>query len=170
MNRAFIPVTLLVTLLSACGSMPMTPAEYRQAAKSGSRLSMVETFEVNRPFAEVAGTLQKKSPECLSFRLGSTRKPMIGGSTTTHYYARTKQTVLVSAKRAELHFQVRYNNVVNKEPQDGRYVLVADAYPVGNGKTRVDIYRRTKAGLLAQAIRGWASGENLGCPDQTKIL
>lgn len=59
---------------------------------------------------------------------------------------------------------------VTKEPEGGYYLLVADAYPVDKTRTRVQIFHPSMGSdVLIQAIRGWASGENLGCPDMTKI-
>src|SRR3990172_8877542 len=127
MNRGFIPVVFFAALLSACAGVPMTTAEYRQAAKAGAAFSTSETFEVKRPFADVAQAFKKKAPECLSFKLGTTKKPVIGIGSSTHYYAVTRQTVRVSAQRVELYFQVKYENTLNQEPEGGSYHLVADA-------------------------------------------
>lgn len=170
MHRGLPVAVLSAALLAACAAVPMTPGEYRQVARSGGAFSTSESFEVNRPFAQVAETWKKKAPECLSFKLGTTKRPVIGVGSSTRYYALTRQTVRVSAQKAELYFQVKYENTVTPEPEGGSYHLIADAYPVGGNKTRVDIYRRTKVELLAQAIRGWASGNNLGCPDPTQML
>ena len=170
MNKAAFPVFVFTCVLSGCGSAPMTPDEYRTTAKAGGSFYVSESFEVRRPFAEVAQTFRKKAPECLSFSLGERMEPLIGFGSRTHVFATTKQTVLVSSSRAELLFQVKFENTASKEPEGGSYYLIADAYPVGKDSTKVDIYRRTRVEVLPQAIRGWASGENLGCPDQSKII
>ncbi|HLQ02986.1 MAG TPA: hypothetical protein VK143_11890 [Burkholderiales bacterium] len=170
MNRARGLSMLLVSLLWGCGSLPQTPAEHREAAKSGRTFFRSDSFEVKRPLAEVARTFQKKAPECLSFSMATTTRPNIGFGSTTNVWGKTKQTVLASANRAELHFQAKIKGQVGEEPEDGVYYMVADAYPVGKDRTRVDMYWITRVDLLAQAIRGWASGENLGCPDPTKLF
>ena len=85
-------------------------------------------------------------------------------------YGTTKQSVVVSASKAELYFQVKFENTLNKEPEGGSYYLIADAYPVARDRTKVDIYRRKRVEVLPQAIRAWASGDNQGCPDQSKII
>jgi hypothetical protein len=57
----------------------------------------------------------------------------------------------------------------SKPPPGGVYIFVADATPQGN-RTRIQIYGPSKGyDVLHRAVRGWASGENLGCPDMTKI-
>jgi hypothetical protein len=85
---------------------------------------------------------------------------------------RFKPTVLVSEKKVELHVQQHHEaGVLNvtKEPEGGYYLLVADAYPFGDGRTQIDMYRPSMGhGVLIQAIKGWATGENVGCPDMTK--
>lgn len=170
MNKSSVLAVLSASVLAGCGSAPMTPDEYRTTAKAGGSLYASESFEVRRPFADVAQTFRKKGPECLRFSLGERMEPLIGFGSKTHVFATTKQTVLVSSSRAELYFQVKFENTASKEPEGGSYYLIADAYPVGKDRTKVDIYRRTRVEVLPQAIRGWASGENLGCPDQSKII
>jgi len=164
MSRCTTLVVFLALLLSAC-AIPMTPNEFRKAAKAGEALSTFETFDVNRPVAEVGATFKAKASECLSYKIGSSH----GAGSKTHYYGVTTPTVKRSKDKVELYFQVKYDNTVGDIPKDGYYDLVADAYAHGK-KTRVDIYRRTKAGVLAEAIKGWASGENLGCPDPATYL
>ena len=83
-----------------------------------------------------------------------------------------KPTVLVTGKKAELHVQFHHDQgVINvsKEPAGGYYLLVADAQPVTHTKTRIDLYRPSMGhGVLIQAVKNWATGENVGCPDLTK--
>jgi hypothetical protein len=164
MNRSLSLAVFLLLLVSAC-AVPLTPNEYRTAAKAGNALSLFESFDVNRPVAEVAATFKVKASECLSYKMGSSR----GAGSKTHYYGVATPTVKKSKDKVELYFQVAYENEVGNVPEKGMYHLVADAYSRGK-KTRVDIYRRTNAGVLAEAIKGWASGENLGCPDPETYL
>ncbi len=168
MNRSVFIMVSLAVLVSAC-AVPQTPSEYRTAAKAGNALSTYESIDVNRPVADVAATFRAKAAECLSYRIGSTKKPVIGFGSSTHYYGVAKPTVKKSSSKVELYFQVSYENEVGKVPKDGMYHLVADAYPHGK-KTRVDIYRRNNAAVLGEAVKGWASGENLGCPDPATYL
>ena len=170
MTRRLFLILLLTTLLPACGGLPLTTGEFRQAAKNRQAFSTSESFEVKRSFAEVVQTFRKKAPECLSYDIGSTKKPVIGIGSTTRFYGRAKPTLSVSANKAELAFQVKYENTATKMPDDGYYYLVADVYPAGASKTRVDLYWRTKVDTLARAVRGWASGTNLGCADPSTYL
>ncbi len=129
---------------------------------------MYESFEVNRPVEEVADAFKKRADECLNLAIGSQTKPTFGTPSSVHYYAKVKPTVATSAKRTEMYVQILFEHQIGV-PKDGMYYLIADAYPSGKG-TRVDLYRRTKMGTVGEAIRGWASGKNMGCPDPGTFL
>jgi len=165
--RAFGVCTALAAL-SACGSMPQTAQEFREAIPTAFT-GEVQHFEANRPFREVARTFQAKAPECLNV---SVRTVSQTGTSYQNIVAVYRPTVLVSDKKAELHVQRKYEKGVispYKEPEGGHYVLVADATPVDRGKTRVDIYGPSKGlDVLIKAVKGWATGQNVGCPDMTK--
>ena len=82
-----------------------------------------------------------------------------------------KTTVVVTDKKAELHVQRHYGaaNMGSDEPPGGYYTFVADATPLGSTTTRVDFYGHSmSADVLPKAVTGWATGQNLGCPDMTK--
>jgi len=171
MKRNKIITVLAVTVsLCACVSAPMSPGEYRETAKVGKGFSTFESFDVNRPVSKVAKTFRQKANECLKFSISSTSKPYFGTGSSTHTYGWTTPTVKAMDNRVELYFQIKYENTAGKVPDGGWYYLVADAYSIGKNKTRVDIYRRTKVEALGLAIRGWASGNNLGCADPAAFL
>jgi hypothetical protein len=155
--------------LAGCTLNPMTADEFRSTVKGSSLLGKTETFEVKRPVSEVARSFRKKAQECLNFKLSSTEKPMIGIGSSTKVFAIAKGKVLQpDSNRVELHFQVESIGDMAKEPPDGNYYLVADAQGLGKDRTRVDVYR-SAAAVVAAAVRAWASGEEQGCPDPTRI-
>lgn len=156
-------------VLAGCNMAPKNADEFRQATRDGVRLGVasVETFEVDRSLREVSSTLQRKASECLNVSVnwratnayGNTR----GG---VHTY---KPTFLANANKAELHVQRKRTgggDVDVGAPADGFYDVVVDATPVTPKRTRIDIYQGDK--LMRTALRGWATGSNLGCPDLTK--
>jgi hypothetical protein len=159
---------LIILVLSGCISHPQTAEEFRKAVP-GAFSAKVETFEVDRPFTQVASTFQKMAPDCLSKTIKTTSQTNMSYQVIVTTY---KPTVLVTGKRAELHVQQHHEQgVVNvsKEPDGGYYLLVADARPVTPTKTRIDLYRPSMGfGVLIQAVKNWATGENVGCPDLTK--
>ena len=157
-------------LLAGCASQaPQTAEEFRKAAPSAF-MAKTETIEVARPFRDVAATFQKRAPECLEVMVKSISQ------TATSYQvidAAYKPTVVVTGERAELHVQQDYKRGVIKvytEPAGGHYLLVADAYPLDKNRTRLQLFEPSMGyDVLIRAVKGWASGENLGCPDMTKI-
>ncbi len=169
MTRFNIFTVFLVTMwLSGCVSHPQSAEEFRQAVP-GAFMAKVETFEVNRPFSQVANTFQKMAPQCLSKTITTTSRTHMSYQVIVTTY---KPTVLVTAKKAELHVQQHHEKGVlnvSKEPKGGYFLLVADAQPINPNKTRIDLYRPSMGfGPMVKAIRGWATGENVGCPDLTK--
>lgn len=147
---------------------PMTAEEFRQAVP-GSFSGKVETFETTRSVKDIAKTFRKKAPECLEVAIETTSQT---SDSYSHYITTYKPTVVVSSNRVELHVQRHMDNVVkiSEEPEGGYFLLVADAYPVDRKTTRIDLYRPAFGfDILTKAIKGWATGDNLGCPDLTKI-
>ena len=170
MTKQLLAAAAATAALFGCVTqMPQTAEEFRKAIP-GAFLTQTETYEVNRPLHEAAAAFQSRAPECLNVTVRTTSQ------TTTSYQvivATYKPTVVVSGERAELHVQRKYERgvvKVHKEPEGGYYLLVADAFPVEGGRTRVQLYGPSVGhDVLYRAIKGWASGENLGCPDLTKI-
>lgn len=171
MNRsAVFAAALSCALLSGCAVMtghPQTAEEFRQAVP-GAMTAGVESFEVNRPFSEVAQTFQKKAPECLNVRIKTVSRTNMSYQVIVTTY---KPTVLVNGDKAELHVQFHHDQGVmnvTKEPDGGYYLLVADLFPMGNNRTRVDLYRPSMGyDVLIKGIKGWAKSPNTGCPDLT---
>ena len=81
-------------------------------------------------------------------------------------------TVVVGDKKAELHVQRKFSGAVYNpyaEPEGGSYFLVAEVTPLGPGRSKIDITgTRVGADELIRAVTGWATGQDLGCPDMTK--
>lgn len=156
-------------LLAGCAiDFPQNAQEFREQIP-GAAFGQKKSFEAKRSFRDVARTFQAKAPECLNVSVRTVSR------TSTSYQnilAIYKPTVVVGAQKAEIHVQRHYQSgvlVPGKEPDGGLYLLVADATPIDRNRTRVDIYAPTHgADTLIRAVTGWASGENVGCPDMTK--
>lgn len=161
-------VVLTLLTLVGCISHPQTADEFRKAVPAAFS-AKVETFEVDRPFSQVANTFQKMGPNCLTKTIKTTSQTNMSYQVIVTTY---KPTVVVTGKRAELHVQMHHDQgVINvsKEPDGGYYLLVVDVQPVTQTKTRIDLYRPSMGhGVLIQAVKNWATGENVGCPDLTK--
>ena len=153
----------------ACAPMPQTAEEFRKAVP-GAVMAKTDSYEVNRSVKDVAATFRRKAPECLNVSVRTVSQ------TTTSYQnilTEYKPTVMVNGERAELHVQQLHKTGViypSKPPEGGIYLLVADAYPLPGNRTRIQTYGPSKGyDVLYRAVRGWASGDNVGCPDMTKI-
>jgi len=162
-------VVLLSLMLGACVQMPQTAEEFRKAVP-GAMMAKTETYEVNRPAKDVAATFRRKAPECLKVAVRT-----VSQTTGSYQNILTEYTptVIVTDQRTELHVQQLHKTGVlypSKPPEGGTYILVADATPVAARRTRIQLYGPSKGyDVLYRAIRGWATGDNLGCPDMTKI-
>lgn len=153
----------------ACAPMPQTAEEFRKAVP-GAVMAKTDSYEVNRSVKDVAATFRRKAPECLNVSVRTVSQ------TTTSYQnilTEYKPTVMVNGERAELHVQQLHKTGViypSKPPEGGIYLLVADAYPLPGNRTRIQTYGPSRGyDVLYRAVRGWASGDNVGCPDMTKI-
>jgi len=169
-NSATRILAVATLLVAGCATQhPQTAEEFRRAVP-GAFMAKTETFEVKRAFRDVAETFQRKAPECLNVRIRTTSQ-----STTSYQVIVTsyKPTVVATKERAELHVQQHHEKGVMKvttEPEGGYYLLVVDAYPVDRNTTRVQWFGPSRGyDALIRAVKGWAAGENLGCPDMTKI-
>jgi hypothetical protein len=170
MNYRISLITFIATIfLSGCvGHMPQTADEFRKELP-GAFLGEVEKFEVARSHTDIGKTFQKMAPKCLDVRIKSTSQ-----TSTSYQVIVTKwnPTVKVSKQRAELHIQqLHEQGVMNvyKVPPGGYYMMVVDATPVSKNKSQVTMYRSSVGNeTLIKAIKGWAGGKNLGCPDLTK--
>lgn len=170
MNRTTTAFILsLAAILSGCVTThPQNAREFR-AAVPGAFMAKVEKYEVSQPYEQVAARFKKMAPKCLNVSVKTTSQ------TTTSYQVivtEYKPTVIVGKDRAELHVQQHHAQGVMKiseEPQGGYYLMVFDAIKAGKNKTRIEYYGPSRGHeTMIKAIKGWASGKNVGCPDLTK--
>ena len=155
--------------LQACAPMPQTAEEFRQAVP-GATLMKTDTYQVNRSLSDVATAFERTAPGCLNVDVRTVSQTSTSyQNILTHY----KATVVNGSERAELHVQQLHEGGViypSKPPEGGVYILVADAYAQSKNSTRIQLYGPSLGyDALYRAIHGWASGENLGCPDMTKV-
>jgi hypothetical protein len=167
---AMLAATTGAALLQGCGGMPQTADEFRKAVP-GALLTKTDSYAVNRAQRDVAITFQRKAPECLNMAVRT-----VSQTSTSYQNILTEYTATVvpGGERAELHLQQLHKGggviYPSKPPQGGAYIIVADAFPLAGNRTRMQIYGPSIGyDVVYRAIRGWAAGDNLGCPDLTKI-
>jgi hypothetical protein len=163
-------VFFVTVVLAGCAAVPMTSSEFRESVKQDGR--NIDSMTVNRSLGDVTRTFQKMSKDCLNFSIGTEtrRRDLIGGSTHTDVWGLAKGTVVASPKHTELRFQRKIKDQVGTYPEDGMYFLVADVTPEGADKTNVKLYYRDSVKDAATAIKGWATGNMLGCPDPGRLF
>lgn len=164
-------VVAVALALAACAiKQPQNAEEFRKAVGGGAMMTKTDSYEVNRSLKDVAATFQRRAPECLKVAVRT-----VSQTSTSYQNILTEYTPTVrsSAERAELHVQQLHKTGVlypSKPPEGGVYIFVADAYAEGAKRTRIQIYGPSRGyDVLHRAVRGWANGDNLGCPDMTKI-
>jgi hypothetical protein len=170
MQNQFVLTTLLVAaLLSGCAvNQPQTAAEFRDMAP-GATFGKHDSFIVNRNFDDVARTFEKQAYQCLDKRIRMTESGHMYHHVVVTDYT---PTVLVKENTAELHLQFRHEQgvlAVSEMPEKGYYLMVADATRMDGNNTQIDMYRPAIGhDAVVRAVKGWATGENVGCPDMTK--
>ena len=162
-------VLLISILMSGCAiNHPQTAEAFRKEAP-GATFGGLETFEVKRSYNKVAATFKKMAPKCLHKRVKSVSTGYMYHSVVVTDY---NPTVIVGKQRTELHMQQDHiQGVMNvsQKPKGGYYLMVVDATPAGSNRTRIDMYAPTVGfDNVIKAVKGWATGDNVGCPDLTK--
>lgn len=170
MQRKFT-LALALAAVTGCAALaqPMNPAEFRQVV-GGSSFGTVTRFDVTRPYQQVVETLRSKSSECLAVTATSSGTVFQGNmpmrETSRSIY---KPTVTMADQRMELAVQVDFgaHTTVQKKPDGGFYILVADAEPAGASAAKITLYRGKlgKAEVIGNAIRDWATGASTSCPN-----
>lgn len=162
-------ISILAVILTGCvTSHPQNAIEFR-AAVPGAFMAKVEKYEVAEPFNEVASRFKKMAPKCLNVTIKT-----VSQSATSYQVIVTEYlpTVIVGKNKAELHVQQHHAQGVMKvteEPAGGYYLMVVDAVKVDANTTRIEYYGPSAGQeAMIKAIKGWASGNNVGCPDLTK--
>jgi len=161
-------IIVLGLILSGCaGHMPQTADEFRQEVP-GAFMGMVEKFEVDRPYTEVGKSFQKMAPQCLDVRIETTSQTNMSYQVIV---TKWNPTVKITDQRAEMYIQQLHEKGVlnvHEVPDKGYYMMVIDAIPVGKNSSQIVMYRASVGNkALVKAIKGWAAGKNIGCPDLT---
>lgn len=164
-------------LVFGCASQSKTADQLRENVKNKAVFSSREVFEVKKPYGQVSDTLKKKWLECLDSTTTGTF--VRGGATSTGPAMMGVQTniykpkVAVNAKRTELTLQHMAKATglvqVGGPPPEGFFIIVTDVYPADKNTSRVDVQKHMPgyAGVM-KAIRHWAEGTNMGCPDMAQ--
>jgi hypothetical protein len=156
--------------LAGCASLspPQSAEEFRRSA-ARALLPRTGTLDVARPLREVAAAFETKAQECLDLTATATIVTITNYQEIIQTFVTTyKPTVVAAPERIELHVQWRTEGEIDlfADPAGGAYRLVVDAYPRDAGHTRLQWFSSTAAeDFLVLAATGWATGQNMACPD-----
>jgi hypothetical protein len=143
-------------------SAPKTAPEFRERV-SAFIIPNMESFDVDRPFRDVAETFRTRAPECLDKTI---QRSMRYGTMFDHW----NPTVIVTEGKAELYVRYFKESKVMRmhdNSEKGEFAIVVDIVPAAAGKTGVTLYKSSISGVSAivEAVRHWAGGTHTRCPD-----
>jgi len=162
-------LVLIVGMLSGCGTMGVTPEQLVKNVKGMNDENAISKYVVNRPLSQVTETFRDRAYRCLSVKVQVTTQQGYAIHTDTMVYT---PRVKVYKNHTRLTLQKKFEGAIDLSDQkpapDGYYIMVADAYPAGPNKTRIESYLGTGEETAMKAVHHWADGSNLGCPDLTQ--
>ena len=174
-QNSFLFSLSLFALLTACaGQMPKTHDEFRSQLQQHPNMMgvRIEKFEVDRPMPQTAQFVKKKSDECLNHTIRVTSSTSSGGMLTSFSDSLVKYQprANISAAKATVYTTELYMNIKGEPMQEPYYTFVADFIPVTKKKTKVELYYiwGEPRPLVAKAIKAWATGTDVGCPNLSK--
>jgi hypothetical protein len=130
-------------------------------------MGLHQVYMVNRPFDDVAASLQKKWRQC--YDINATTKRTAGGMTTSNYtdtfHPKFKR---IDNSHLEMTLQMTTKGMVmlNKIPEGGEYVIALDLQRVSENKTKLSWYSYSwgkKAEL--ERNKAWGDGKNVACAE-----
>jgi len=164
-------IAAVATLAGCVGPLPQNPQEFRHQAANGRFGKAHETYQVDGAYREVATRIKEKTGECLNrvVRMQSCR----GTSCQTmdfhlhpHFHSGS------NGSEFDLQVDVMPKSAINvggTPPKGGAYAAVVDITPVAGHRSKLAVYS-VDIGFYKHipiAIRHWADGSNLCCPDLT---
>lgn len=176
-KHTFISI-LLIIFVSGCavGPTPQNAKEYRAGVIKGGYGTAIDSYTVNRSYSRVIRTIKAKSKQCLRKKLTKEHcTTHVGGATNCYTDSFSyKPTFIKGRNKSELHIQMKQANahfLGGKPPKGGMYIAVIDIFKAGKNKTKIKVYSPKKFFLsVPKAVKHWAKGSNLGCPDFTQAL
>lgn len=171
-----IPLLVAASLMAGCVTVPVTPDQFRQMAKTSS-YEKHDKVVVNDSYSAVMQRVAQRANRCLSrtVKITSVNYNPYGGYYRTVSYRYFTPTVHVGHRHGEVDMQMNISGMIaakNRKqiPKAGWYILVADIYPDGPRRTRVNVLSSKHEKLVSEAIRNWAANTNMGCPNMVDVF
>lgn len=167
-NRLLPGLALSLLLLAAgCETLILTPTssgDLRELYKS--RKATADKFMVNRPFAVVVRDLKTLNDKCMDKVLPLPAVSAVPGqppqgSGFVHYVPGSA----IQADRAEFYVKKRVIQPGASSESGDQYIYyVVDVVAQGSLTAVRIIYANTEVQRWARPVKGWAMGEDSGCP------
>lgn len=164
-------VIFIAVLLGGCAAAPKSASEFRQAVSDGAMGHAHESFVVQRSANDIGKTFEAQAEKCINVQLNRrfTLSSQRYGNTESNTQFLYTPAVKRGKNHSEMTVQVHVTGNVaklQKEPKGGYFVLLADANALEKKRSKVDVYYSVyRAKSLAAAVKGWAEGNDLTCPD-----
>ncbi len=173
--KFFSMLSLVIIVLTATGcavNHAQNSFEFRQMTPNNA-YGKHETFEINNSYSSAVSNFKERAETCLTTGVviknydKRTGAKIIGEQNLTY-----TPTLTVGKTKSELSIQKNVSGagmILGKVPENGMYIFLADLIEDGN-KSRLDVYYITYMGTdeILNAVKNWASGTSLACPDLTK--
>jgi len=158
MSKAPVAVAAAcIMLLSACGEMPQTRAEFTNHPKI-----VKETYTVARSLDAVVTSLDKQANACINGMTGQTSVGG-GGAVRTSRDAYLMTIDKTAGGRAELTYRQASNDMIG-QPKGGFYSFAADLQANGPRSTQVTLYHGALLqDKLTNAVKEWSKGNDGSC-------
>jgi len=158
---------IIVLFVVGCASPTIhkTAREFRADTSTHS----IDTYVVNRPYRDVVRTYKKMTPRCLNVTIAHHTTNVKYADNGTYRYTSRVRSYKNRTEIATQKFQLGLEEYAKRGeiPKNGIYVLMVEAEPVSSNKTKITIRIRNwmyPPSEFVTAIKGWSSGEYIGCP------
>ena len=165
---------LIIAIMSTGCSLKhaQNNSEFRHMTPSNA-YGKHEVFTINNSYSKAVSNFKKRADACLNTAVvlksydRNTGAKIAGEQTLTY-----TPTLTVGSNKSELAVQKNVSGagmIMGKVPENGMYIFLADLAKDGK-KSRLEVYYITYMGTgeILNAIKDWASGTSLACPDLTK--
>ena len=164
-----VVAALAVLALAGCADPILTPKQMRDYAKNNENgWVKTETYVVNRPYSAVTQNLARKSNECLDrqFKITVTRDCFLHTCTEDGGTNKYIPVSNVAGSHAEFYLKFWSSGERDHKPAGDRSLLyLADVTPKGNATSvKVYYFDFDRYQWTRDSIKGWAKGEDIGCP------
>lgn len=168
----FSLLTIMLLSTGCATKQAQNAQEFRKMAPANS-YGKHEAFNINNSYSRAVRNFKRRAYKCLNKKVVLTTRDRNTGARMGEQTLTYTATLKVGKTRTELSIQQNVSGdgmIMGKVPRKGMFIFLADLRKSGKNKSRLDVYRITYRGTngMVSAVKNWASGKSLACPDLTK--